>query len=276
MEWDYIIHVLLMSIFVHISIQYFLKNWINQLFAPFTRYFENIRLANMRKEKGCSEHEFNIAFCGQVNTGKSSMINALRGISNENDPGYAKASEFERTRVMKPYKYPPNHRFSHVVLHDCPGFGTADVQADTFFEHNNLEAFDCILLFVESAIRKEDIIFAKKAQNQGVPFKFVCSKSDQLLREYCDDNNKIDYAQKDDFIKKRLESITIEVARMGEKVIARQQIFIVSSKVMKELVNADEHERLEISPTSSYAKFKIDEEQLKRFVTVECRKEKEQ
>jgi interferon gamma inducible protein 47 len=69
------------------------------------------------------ENKYNIGFCGQVNSGKSRMMNALRGykIADEKNADYAKIGNVETTKHIRQYSHPGN---DHVEFWDIPGAGT--------------------------------------------------------------------------------------------------------------------------------------------------------
>ena len=66
------------------------------------------------------KNNWNVLFCGQSGTGKSSAIKALFGLK-PGSHGAPKASVCEGTAEMANYKSP---KFDHLVIWDAPGCGT--------------------------------------------------------------------------------------------------------------------------------------------------------
>ena len=73
-----------------------------------------------KKCDGWKETKINIGVVGESHSGKSSLINELRGLKPW-DKGAAKVNNRECTKVPTPYEYPKN---SLVTLWDLPGVGT--------------------------------------------------------------------------------------------------------------------------------------------------------
>lgn len=89
---------------------------------------------------------YNIAITGQTGAGKSTLINLLCGLSDE-DKNAAKVGEVECTATIKKYVCLQQER---LVLWDCPGAGTLNHPVETYFEDKMLFAFDfLIILFTE-------------------------------------------------------------------------------------------------------------------------------
>ncbi len=111
------------------------------------RVDEREQLIRKAKDKlGMNSNVFNFGITGQSRTGKSTLINSLRLIADENCPEAAKVGEIETT--MKPTMY-PHPSLSHFVLWDIPGAGTASHPIATYFDDKCLLAFDCLLVVCE-------------------------------------------------------------------------------------------------------------------------------
>lgn len=68
-----------------------------------------------------------VAFCGHYKTGKSSLVNAMRGERNS-DPGAAKADVVECTATTAKYPWVAN-----VTLYDVAGSGTMTCPTKDYF-----------------------------------------------------------------------------------------------------------------------------------------------
>jgi GTP-binding protein EngB required for normal cell division len=83
----------------------------------------------------------NIAVAGNVNAGKSSLLNAIRNLSDDS-PDWAPTSGSEETRQRQ--RYPdPAHK---CVWYDLPGAGTQSVTAFGYYYSQKLFAYDKVFL----------------------------------------------------------------------------------------------------------------------------------
>jgi len=168
---------------------------------------------------------YNFGVAGTSGSGKSSMINALRGFK-DSQRGAAVVGLVECTTSIEKYEY-PNH--PHVVLWDIPGGGTPKQKADSYFLGNKLYAFDMLIIVTANRFTDLDLIIAESAHKYNVPIVFVRSKSDI----------DIDNASRGQRHKSK-EDIKNEVKRQvvnnikGElpNVLKDREVFVVSSRVM--------------------------------------------
>lgn len=81
-------------------------------------------IIEMKARYGYSPDFIHIAVVGSAGAGKSSFINAVRGLSN-NDPVAARTGIVETTNTVTRYSDPrPNSR---ITWYDVPGAGTPNV-----------------------------------------------------------------------------------------------------------------------------------------------------
>ncbi len=66
-----------------------------------------------------------------MNAGKSTLINALRGIE-KGEEGYAPVGAYETTLKIEPYYFKPGQA-DYCVLWDVPGWGTISVPSANYF-----------------------------------------------------------------------------------------------------------------------------------------------
>jgi hypothetical protein len=85
---------------------------------------------------------YNVAVVGMSGTGKSSLVNAIRGYK-DTDKRAAKVGEVETTAVPRPYPHPD---LTTMVIWDMPGVGTKSHPRETYFEDNYLCAFDLLVI----------------------------------------------------------------------------------------------------------------------------------
>jgi GTP-binding protein EngB required for normal cell division len=74
----------------------------------------------------------NFAFAGHVKAGKSSLINAIRGIT-KNHPNAAAVDITECTQEIKFYTF-PDGKFPKVRFYDIPGSGTLRHESKNYYK----------------------------------------------------------------------------------------------------------------------------------------------
>uniref|UniRef100_A0A914WCQ2 Acyl-CoA dehydrogenase/oxidase C-terminal domain-containing protein n=1 Tax=Plectus sambesii TaxID=2011161 RepID=A0A914WCQ2_9BILA len=97
---------------------------------------------------GARIRDCNIAFCGKVESGKSSMINALRHVK-KGEPDWTPVSSFQSTADVKPYRF-ADRSFKYLSKCDKELRSLADENGDklvsekvkkTFFDEHELTAY---------------------------------------------------------------------------------------------------------------------------------------
>ncbi|XP_053374185.1 T-cell-specific guanine nucleotide triphosphate-binding protein 2-like [Mercenaria mercenaria] len=119
-----------------------------------------------------------IAVTGRSGVGKSSFINAIRGITAD-DPGAAKVDVKECTASVQEYVYPDNNNFR---IYDLPGLGTPHFQTSTYLADVNFEQYDFFIILTETRFMNEDLWLAQQVEEKGKHFYFVRSKIDNDVR----------------------------------------------------------------------------------------------
>ena len=94
--------------------------------------------------------KLHFAVCGNSGSGKSSLINAFRGLTNF-DPGAAPTDIIETTMSVTRYPDPhdelPHSRF---IWFDVPGAGTLNVPSWQYFNEQGLFVFDIVILVYDT------------------------------------------------------------------------------------------------------------------------------
>jgi len=122
------------------------------------------------------KNKYNFGVVGQAGSGKSSVVNAVRGVQDNDEKLGARVGEVETT--MKPTAYPhPN--YPHVVMWDLPGAGTINHPSETYFTDKTLYAFDCLIIVTDTRFKEVDLQIAKQASEWGVPVVFLRNKANQ-------------------------------------------------------------------------------------------------
>ncbi|TFL03801.1 immunity-related GTPases-like protein, partial [Pterulicium gracile] len=127
---------------------------------------------------------FHFGISGTVKSGKSSIINSLRGLGLT-DTLAADVDPNECTRVVTRYEDPrPDHPFA---WYDIPGSGTANIPAESYFNSQGLFAMDCILNLIHDSFSENDAQLVRQCNELCIPTYLVRSKSDQDIRNLKDD-----------------------------------------------------------------------------------------
>ncbi|XP_062916605.1 interferon-inducible GTPase 5-like isoform X2 [Mobula hypostoma] len=141
--------------------------------------------------------ELNIAVTGETGAGKSTFINAMRGLRS-NDEGAAEADVVEGT--MEPTVYPhPND--SNVRYWDLPGIGSPKFLAGEYLKKVKFERFDFFIIISACRFKENDAKLAKEIKQLGKNFYFVRTKIDQDVYSMSKcGGNKINEQKKLDYI----------------------------------------------------------------------------
>ncbi|XP_053254056.1 interferon-inducible GTPase 5-like isoform X1 [Podarcis raffonei] len=118
-----------------------------------------------------------IAVTGESGSGKSSFVNAIRGLGDE-DEGSADTGVVETTKEPTPYSHP---KHPNVTVWDLPGIGTPDFQSSTYLEQVNFSRYDFFILIASERFKSNHAQLAQEIQRLGKCFYFVRSKVDADL-----------------------------------------------------------------------------------------------
>ncbi|KAH1179715.1 interferon-inducible GTPase 5-like [Mauremys mutica] len=156
----------------------------------------------VRKALTFSENaELNIAVIGENGSGRSSFINAIRDLDDE-DENAAKTGVLEMTRKPIPYPFPTH---PNVTIWELPSIGSPRFQAGSFLQQVNFSCYDIIIIITSQQFRFNHICLAREIQRMRKKCYFVRSKVDvdlysaaqrrpssyneekilQEIREYC-------------------------------------------------------------------------------------------
>ncbi|XP_030580841.1 interferon-inducible GTPase 5-like [Archocentrus centrarchus] len=160
----------------------------------------------------------NIAITGESGSGKSTFINAFRGICDEEE-GAAPTSVTETTSKVTPYLHP---NYPNVTLWDLPGIDTTKFPAKKYLKIVEFEKFDDFIIISDPRFRENDVKLAQEIQRMKKKFYFVRSKIDNDINGA---HRKTDFSEERTLTKIREDC----VQRLRELGIESPQVFLVSS-----------------------------------------------
>ncbi|XP_067399086.1 interferon-inducible GTPase 5-like [Emydura macquarii macquarii] len=119
-----------------------------------------------------------IAITGVSGSGKSSFVNAIRGL-RDNDEGAAETGTTQTTMKPNPYTH-PRHR--EVTIWDLPGTGTPTFQPEKYLKEVNFDWYDFFIIVAATHFTSHDTNLAREIQKKGKRFYYVRSKVDNDLK----------------------------------------------------------------------------------------------
>lgn len=121
----------------------------------------------------------NIAVTGESGAGKSSFINAFRGVSDdEPEAEVAETGVTETTQKALAYSHPTA---SNVLLWDLPGIGTPSFEPGTYLEDVGLLKYDFFIIVTSDRFQEYHSALAKHIMQAQKRFYFIRNKVDRDL-----------------------------------------------------------------------------------------------
>uniref|UniRef100_A0A3Q3CJD3 IRG-type G domain-containing protein n=1 Tax=Haplochromis burtoni TaxID=8153 RepID=A0A3Q3CJD3_HAPBU len=128
----------------------------------------------VKEPLGMNGITLNIAITGETGSGKSTFVNAFRGLSDDEE-GAAPTGVTECTMEVKEYFHP---NYPNVKFWDLPGVGTPNFPSDTYLESVGFEKFDFFIIIAAARFKENDVKLAQEIQRMKKKFYFVRSKID--------------------------------------------------------------------------------------------------
>ncbi|KAG6331109.1 hypothetical protein ID866_7980 [Astraeus odoratus] len=184
---------------------------------------------------------FHFAVAGVAGSGKSSLINAFRGINNY-DANAAPTGVNETT--LEVTRYTDSAHGEQFAWYDVPGSGTLKIPDWQYFNSQGLYVFDCIIVLFNNRFTMTDQAILTNCRRFRIPTFIVRSKSDQhilnLMKDmgYDPDDEESDREQfykaaRDQYIAETHRSVQQNLA---EAKLPDQRVYIVSNKTLLGIV----------------------------------------
>ncbi|XP_015682381.1 interferon-inducible GTPase 5 [Protobothrops mucrosquamatus] len=119
----------------------------------------------------------NIAVTGESGSGKSSFVNAIRGLGDD-EAASAPTGVVETTEKPTPYPHP---KYRNVTLWDLPGIGTPTFHTSLYLEQVHFPSYDFFILIASERFKVHHVQLAQEIRRRGKHFYFVRSKVDADL-----------------------------------------------------------------------------------------------
>nr|XP_055076390.1 interferon-inducible GTPase 5-like [Misgurnus anguillicaudatus] len=118
--------------------------------------------------------ELNVGVTGESGSGKSTFVNAFRGLGDE-DEGAAVTGVVETTMIPEVYLHPKS---KNVKVWDLPAIGRPNFKASEYLEQVECERYDFFIIIASDRFKECHTQLAKEIMRMGKKFYFVRSKID--------------------------------------------------------------------------------------------------
>ncbi|KAF9045552.1 interferon-inducible GTPase-domain-containing protein [Panaeolus papilionaceus] len=184
-----------------------------------------------RQLYGVDSQKVNIGVVGTSGTGKSSLLNSLRGLTPRSQ-GAAATGINETTNKVQGY---PDTRNPNIIWYDVPGANTTRVKGWSYFVDHGLYCFDVLVVVFDNRFTQTAVTLLSNANRCFIPTLLVRTKADQLINNYIDDarDDITKEEAKDRVAQSTRQKVQADLERAG---LPNQRVYIVSKAAMKELV----------------------------------------
>ena len=202
-------------------------------------------LAAAKRRIQYKEDCFHFAVAGISGSGKSSLVNAFRGLRSK-DAGSAAVGITEITLHVT--RYPDANPNIPFVWYDIPGASTLKCRDWQYFNDQGLYVFDYFIVLFDKRFAMTDIAILVNARRFNIPTYIVRSKADQHIRNVMMDmgydsegddeedverRNKLYQVARKQFIEETRRSVR---ANLEDANLPDQRVYIVSNTTMLSIV----------------------------------------
>ncbi|XP_077192555.1 interferon-inducible GTPase 5-like [Paroedura picta] len=175
-----------------------------------------------------------IAITGVSGAGKSSLVNALRGMTDY-EKGAAEVGITQTTMECCAYPHPS---FPNVTIWDLPGIGTPEFRPEDYLKKVGFNRYDFFMIVGSERFTENDVLLAHEIQKMKKKFYFVRSKmDDSIAAESRDPNFNLDKS-----IQKIRKACCYELTEAGE---SDPRVFLISRRDLSKFDFSDLQETLE-------------------------------
>ncbi|EPS93846.1 hypothetical protein FOMPIDRAFT_13720, partial [Fomitopsis schrenkii] len=214
-----------------------LREGIRPIIIPTAAEF-NATKKRLRYKEGL----FHFAIAGIAGSGKSSLVNALRGL-RANDKDAAKVGVTETTSVVTRYRDP--RKGMPFVWYDVPGSGTLSIPDWQYFTAQGLYIFDAIIVLFDNRFTASDIAILRNCVRFQIPAYIVRSKAKQHIDNMVEDmgGDDLEDRERAELKTQAREPYILEtrasVARnLTQAELPEQRVYLVDSATLAKIVKA--------------------------------------
>ncbi|XP_044118194.1 T-cell-specific guanine nucleotide triphosphate-binding protein 2-like [Neovison vison] len=161
-----------------------------------------------------------IAVTGESGTGKSSFINAIRGLRGE-EKGAAATGPVETTMERTKYEHP---KLPNVTLWDLPGIGTTNFLPHEYLEKMKFREYDLFIIISATRFKGLDAQLSLAIEKMKKNFYFVRTKIDSDL--YNEKKSKPNTFNEQEILEKIRSDC---VNKLKKANVSDPEVFLISS-----------------------------------------------